>query len=208
MNIYIKGFNLVKKKFKLSFLLLIVITLIGAILEGISIALILPLLNLLLNPDEIFSNEYLNLSFILGYELSYLSIIYFYSTIFFLIYFIKNIFLILINFTQSKILLNINFYLSNLYFSKLLNQNYLSLIEEKSSTVIRTMISQTTGFASKFINSATILISEFLTLIFIISFVFIVTEKGLYLIILLLVTVLAIYYFILKKKNISISQEN
>ena len=160
MRTYIKGFNLIKKKFKLSFNLLIILMLIGAILEGVSIAFILPFIDLLVNPDKIISNKYLNLSFFLKQELDYVYIIYIYSLIFFVVYFIKNIVLILINYTQSKILLDINFYLSNLYFSKLLNQNFLNLIEEKSSTIIRTMISQTTSFAMKFIHSATLLMQN------------------------------------------------
>ena len=207
MRTYIKGFNLIKKKFKLSFNLLIILMLIGAILEGVSIAFILPFIDLLVNPDKIISNKYLNLSFFLKQELDYVYIIYIYSLIFFVVYFIKNIVLILINYTQSKILLDINFYLSNLYFSKLLNQNFLNLIEEKSSTIIRTMISQTTSFAMKFIHSATLLIAELLTFIFVLTFMFMVVGKEFYLVMIMLIFVLVIYYLFFKK-NLSIIKKN
>lgn len=207
MRTYIKGFNLIKKKFKLSFNLLIILMLIGAILEGVSIAFILPFIDLLVNPDKIISNKYLNLSFFLKQELDYVYIIYVYSLIFFVVYFIKNIVLILINYTQSKILLNINFYLSNLYFSKLLNQNFLNLIEEKSSTIIRTMISQTTSFAMKFIHSATLLIAELLTFIFVLTFMFMVVGKEFYLVMIMLIFVLVIYYLFFKKKIYQLSRK-
>ena len=207
MRTYIKGFNLIKKKFKLSFNLLIILMLIGAILEGVSIAFILPFIDLLVNPDKIISNKYLNLSFFLKQELDYVYIIYIYSLIFFVVYFIKNIVLILINYTQSKILLDINFYLSNLYFSKLLNQNFLNLIEEKSSTIIRTMISQTTSFAMKFIHSATLLIAELLTFIFILTFMFMVVGKEFYLVMIMLIFVLVIYYLFFKKKIYQLSRK-
>ena len=207
MKTYIKGFNLIKKKFKLSFNLLVILMLIGAILEGVSIAFILPFIDLLVNPDKIISNKYLNLSFFLKQELDYVYIIYVYSLIFFVVYFIKNIVLILINYTQSKILLDINFYLSNLYFSKLLNQNFLNLIEEKSSTIIRTMISQTTSFAMKFIHSATLLIAELLTFIFILTFMFMVVGKEFYLVMIMLIFVLVIYYLFFKKKIYQLSRK-
>ena len=207
MRTYIKGFNLIKKKFKLSFNLLIILMLIGAILEGVSIAFILPFIDLLVNPDKIISNKYLNLSFFLKQELDYVYIIYVYSLIFFVVYFIKNIVLILINYTQSKILLDINFYLSNLYFSKLLNQNFLNLIEEKSSTIIRTMISQTTSFAMKFIHSATLLIAELLTFIFVLTFMFMVVGKEFYLVMIMLIFVLVIYYLFFKKKIYQLSRK-
>ena len=207
MRTYIKGFNLIKKKFKLSFNLLIILMLIGAILEGVSIAFILPFIDLLVNPDKIISNKYLNLSFFLKQELDYVYIIYIYSLIFFVVYFIKNIVLILINYTQSKILLDINFYLSNLYFSKLLNQNFLNLIEEKSSTIIRTMISQTTSFAMKFIHSATLLIAELLTFIFVLTFMFMVVGKEFYLVMIMLIFVLVIYYLFFKKKIYQLSRK-
>ena len=207
MRTYIKGLNLIKKKFKLSFNLLIILMLIGAILEGVSIAFILPFIDLLVNPDKIISNKYLNLSFFLKQELDYVYIIYVYSLIFFVVYFIKNIVLILINYTQSKILLDINFYLSNLYFSKLLNQNFLNLIEEKSSTIIRTMISQTTSFAMKFIHSATLLIAELLTFIFVLTFMFMVVGKEFYLVMIMLIFVLVIYYLFFKKKIYQLSRK-
>ena len=181
--------------------------LIGAILEGVSIAFILPFIDLLVNPDKIISNKYLNLSFFLKQELDYVYIIYIYSLIFFVVYFIKNIVLILINYTQSKILLDINFYLSNLYFSKLLNQNFLNLIEEKSSTIIRTMISQTTSFAMKFIHSATLLIAELLTFIFVLTFMFMVVGKEFYLVMIMLIFVLVIYYLFFKKKIYQLSRK-
>ena len=66
--------------------------LIGAILEGVSIAFILPFIDLLVNPDKIISNKYLNLSFFLKQELDYVYIIYIYSLIFFVVYFIKILF--------------------------------------------------------------------------------------------------------------------
>ena len=41
MRTYIKGFNLIKKKFKLSFNLLIILMLIGAILEVVWLIMVL-----------------------------------------------------------------------------------------------------------------------------------------------------------------------
>jgi len=206
MEIYFKGFNLIKKKFSLSFILLSFLTVIGAIFEALGIALILPFLDFLLNPNNISTNQYLNLSFFFETELSYHFIITFYSIFFFLVYLLKNLILIIINYTQSKILLNINFYLSNLFFKNLLKQNFLSLIEEKSSSVIRTMLSQTANFADKFINSLAILFVELITLIIILIFVFLVSQKVVIILGITIIFILLVYFLYFKKKIYNLSK--
>jgi len=206
MKIYLKGFNLIKKKFKFSLLILVLITIIGAILEGISIALLLPIMELLINPDKILNNDFINLSKYIDEEISKDKIIYYFLFLFFVIFLVKNIFVILINYSQSKILLKINFFLSNSIFEKLLNENFLSVIEKKSSSIIRTMISQTSIFSINFINSMTILVSELLTFFVILTFVLILTIKEFYLILLVLIIVLIIYYLLLKKKVYNLSK--
>ena len=62
MKIYLKGFNLIKKKFKFSILILVLLTITGAMLEGMSIALILPIMELLIDPDKILNNDFVNFS--------------------------------------------------------------------------------------------------------------------------------------------------
>ena len=177
MKIYLNGFNLIKKKFKFSILILFLITIIGAILEGISIALLLPIMELLIDPNKILNNYFINLPKYIDKEISRDKIIYYFLFLFFVIFLVKNIFVILINYFQSKILLKINFYLSNSIFKKLLNENFLSVIEKKSSSIIRTMISQTGIFSINFINSLTILVSELLTFFAILTFVLILTAR-------------------------------
>ena len=107
MKIYLKGFDLVRKKFRFSILILLLLTIIGAILEGLSIALLLPTMELLINPDKIFDNDYINLSKYIDEEISRDKIIYYFLFLFFVIFLVKNIFVILINYSQSKILLKI-----------------------------------------------------------------------------------------------------
>ena len=193
MKIYLKGFDLVRKKFRFSILILLLLTIIGAILEGLSIALLLPTMELLINPDKIFDNDYINLSKYIDEEISRDKIIYYFLFLFFVIFLVKNIFVILINYSQSKILLKINFYLSNTIFQKLLNENFLNVIEKKSSSIIRTMISQTSNFSINFISSLTVLVSELLTFFAILFFVLILTIKEFYLILFVLIIILIIY---------------
>ena len=206
MKIYLIGFNLIKKKFKFSISILVLITIIGAILEGISIALLLPIMELLIDPNKILNNDFINLAKYIDKEISTDKIIYYFLFLFFVIFIVKNIFVILINYFQSKILLKINFYLSNFLFKKLLNENFLSVIEKKSSSIIRTMISQTSIFSINFINSLTILVSELLTFFAILTFVLILTVKEFYLILFLLIVILVIYYFAVKKKIYDLSK--
>lgn len=207
MEIYIKGFNLIKKKFKFSILILLLLTIIGAILEGLSIALLLPIMELLINPDKIFDNNFINLSKYIDEEISRDKIIYYFLFLFFVIFLVKNIFVILINYSQSKILLKINFYLSNSIFQKLLNENFLNVIEKKSSSIIRTMISQTSNFSINFINSLTVLVSELLTFFAVLAFVLILTIKEFYLILFVLIIILIIYYLLLRNKIYDLSKK-
>jgi len=69
------------------------------------------------------------------------------------------------------------------------------------------MISQTTSFAMKFIHSATLLIAELLTFIFILTFMFMVVGKEFYLVMVMLIFVLVIYYLFFKKKIYQLSRK-
>lgn len=206
MQIYLKGFNLIRKKFKFSILILVLITIIGAILEGVSIALLFPIMEFLIDPDKIINNDFIDISKYINLEISKDKVIYYFLFLFFVIFLVKNIFVILINYFQAKILLNINFYLSNSIFEKLLNENFLSVLEKKSSSIIRTMISQTSIFSINFINSLTILFSEILTFFAILSFVIILTIKEFYFILFFLIIILIIYYLLLKNKIYDLSK--
>ena len=201
MNIYLKGYKLIKHKFKYTILILLFFSFIGAFLEGIGLALIVPVVELLTKPDELLKNSYFDISSLFEKNVTYTETVYIYISIFFIIFLLKNVFLILIGYFQSKLLLNINFYLSNKIFKTLLSQNFLNLLEEKSSTIIRTMISQTNVFALNFIHSIAVVISELLTFFFILGVIFFVTSKELYLVILLLILILFVYWILLKKKN-------
>ena len=207
MKIYLKGFNLIKKKFKFSILILVLLTITGAVLEGMSIALILPIMELLIDPDRILNNDFVNLSKYIDEDISRDKIIYYFLFLFFIIFLVKNIFVILIGYSQSRILLKINFYLSNSIFEKLLNENFLNVIEKKSSSIIRTMISQTNIFSINFINSLSILVSELLTFFVILAFVLILTIKEFYLILFVLMIILIIYYLALRNKVYDLSKK-
>jgi len=207
MKIYLKGFNLIKKKFKFSILILVLLTITGAVLEGMSIALILPIMELLIDPDRILNNDFVNLSKYIDEDISRDKIIYYFLFLFFIIFLVKNIFVILIGYSQSRILLKINFYLSNSIFEKLLNENFLNVIEKKSSSIIRTMISQTNIFSINFINSLSILVSELLTFFVILAFVLILTIKEFYLILFVLMIILIIYYLLLRNKIYDLSKK-
>jgi ATP-binding cassette, subfamily B, bacterial PglK len=207
VNIYLKGYQLIKHKFKYTILILLFFSLIGAFLEGIGLALILPVVELITKPDELLNNSYFNFSSLIKKNITYAETVYIYISIFFIIFLLKNIFLILIGYFQSKILLGINFYLSNTIFKTLLSQNFLNLLEEKSSTIIRTMISQTNVFALNFIHSISVVVSELLTFFFILVVIFFVTNKELYLVIFLLLFILFLYWFFFKKKIYELSKK-
>lgn len=207
MNVYLKGYKLIKHKFKHTISILLFFSLIGAFLEGFGLALILPVVELLTKPDELLNNSYFNFSSFFKKNITYEDTVYIYISIFFIIFLLKNIFLILIGYFQSKILLGINFYLSNTIFKSLLSQNFLNLLEEKSSTIIRTMISQTNIFSLNFIHSIAVIVAELLTFFFILCVIFFVTNKELYLVIFLLLFILFLYWFFFKKKIYELSKK-
>lgn len=206
MNLFLQGYGLIKKKFKNSLIILGAISLIGTILDAFSIVLILPFMELLINPSKISENSILNLSFFFGREMNQAELILYYSIIILITIILKNIFVILINYNQSKILLNINFYLSNLYFTKILNLNFLDAIEQKSSQTIRTMIHQTNIFSLNFINSFNQLLIKALTLLFMATIVITFSEKYLIQVLSILFICLLLYYFFFKKKLYSIAK--
>tara|TARA_Y100000389_G_scaffold168335_1_gene173950 strand:- start:13760 stop:15466 length:1707 start_codon:yes stop_codon:yes gene_type:complete len=208
MNTFIEGYKIIHGKFGNKISILIVISVFSALLEAIGLVLIFPLFKLLTNKEINLENPYFDFSNYVGINFENTEIIFYISILFLLLIFFKNIFLILGSYIQTKILLQVKYFLSSFYFSKLLDQKFLGLMEQDNASTIRTMISQTDIFSANFIHASTVIIVEAIFFIFILSFTIILVEKEFLYVLFIITFFLVTYYFFFKKIIYNLSKKN
>ena len=117
-NLFLSSINITKifdKKESLNFYILLVMMLMGAALETLSVGLIFPLLSIMVNPTESSNLE----SFFIFFDISILSVdtitlVIYVVLFFFSIYFFKNIFLSYLFWRQSKFIYNLHEEVNNM----------------------------------------------------------------------------------------------
>ena len=142
----------------IKFLLISIFHVVSAILEILSIALILPVLDLILNNGE--------LSFFkIDLSINELNINKLLFLIFFL-YFMKSLVLFLINRFQLKVIFTISKSISNSLFKKYLSKNYVFFTKNNTATLLRNIFYETSKFSQSFLPTSIKLFSDFLITLF------------------------------------------
>lgn len=142
------------------FAIILIFQIISALLEVLSIALILPLIDLILNNGEL-SFFKINLSI---NELNTNKLLFF--IIF--VYIIKSLLLILINRYQLKVTINISKVISNKLFKKFLDEDYIFFTKNNNATLLRNINYETNKFSQSLLPSIIKLFSDFIILLFLI----------------------------------------
>ena len=155
---------IISENHKKKLLILVFLLIIGMFLETIGIGIILPILQIILDPniiyDVIFFKEILNYLGINQNE----KIIFFVLGILIAVYFIKSIYLILLTFIQKRLLANILRYLTNTLFSSYLNEEYSFHLKNNSSALIKNLQAEVSLFTS-YLSSIISIITEGVLLI-------------------------------------------
>jgi ATP-binding cassette, subfamily B, bacterial PglK len=142
----------------IKFLLISIFHVVSAILEILSIALILPVIDLILNNGE--------LSFFkIDLSINELNINKLLFLIFFL-YFMKSLVLFLINRFQLKVIFTISKSISNSLFKKYLSKNYVFFTKNNTATLLRNIFYETSKFSQSFLPTSIKLFSDFLITLF------------------------------------------
>ena len=155
---------IISENHKKKLLILVFLLIIGMFLETIGIGIILPILQIILEPniiyDVIFFKGILNY---LGIDQNE-KIIFFVLGILIAVYFIKSIYLILLTFIQKRLLANISRYLTNTLFSSYLNEEYSFHLKNNSSVLTKNLQVEVSLFTS-YLSSIISIITEGVLLI-------------------------------------------
>jgi ATP-binding cassette, subfamily B, bacterial PglK len=157
------------EKKNLFFLFLLMI--IASFLEMLSIGIIIPLINFLLNPEntgnDIFSfiprlsSDFLDLSYI---NFIILTILF--------VYILKNLFIFFYTFFSSKVILKLKASISKRLFAQYLKKDYLFHLNNNSALLIRNIQSETSTLINSFVGPFLSFWLMFLTTIFILILLF------------------------------------
>lgn len=182
----------------------IILTICLVALEVLGLAMIMPLMDLMLNQN--IENQFL-FNFIQNYNLQSIYSLDHILIIFVAIYFFKTIFSIFINFFNYTCYLNIAFFVKNTLLKKYLKMNYVKFLSKNYSELLVNVDSTTNYFAYNFIGSIITIFSElFLLLIIIILLLFHDFEKTFFLI--AMFVLFSIIYFLLTNKKLRLMGKN
>lgn len=170
----LKKINFLISKYQRKRLIILTLLLfVGMILEFLGLGLLIPVINILLDPNAFTQNEYLNSLRELFSDVSDQNFILSLLGFIVIFYLTKTCFLVLLAFKQNRFLSFLNASISNKLFSSYLNQPYEYHLKVDSSNLVKNLQIEVgyfftfiTSFMNIFIEGGLIL-SVFVTLIFI-----------------------------------------
>ena len=165
LNISKKLYSLLNKKQKKQSLFFLFLLFFSTIFEGLSVALVFPLIKIILDKDFLPSIES-KISFIELSNLGYETLVF--LCLFFIIsaYLVKSIYLIFFSWWKSNFILKINNEISGRLYKKYIYSSYTYFFNKNSSEFIRNIYSES-RYVNKAIDSLFKLIIEFFSIIII-----------------------------------------
>lgn len=146
-----KFLTILERDEKKNLLFLFLLMIVASFLEMLSIGIIIPLINFLLNPDyvgnDIFSfiprtsSDFLNLSYI---NLIIFAILF--------VYILKNLFIFFYTFFSSTVILKLKASISKRLFAQYLKNDYLFHLNNNSALLIRNIQSETSTLINSFVS--------------------------------------------------------
>ena len=173
------------------------------LLEILSLAFLVPVLNIILNPDKI--QDYLSfLNFDYEFNDNMYNDFVVYSLIgIFIVFFVKGILLIKINFSQNKIIYRVKAKLSSVLLKKYLNEKYSFHLKNNSTKLIQNTLNEVNRFVGESLIPITTFLTESLISLGLLTVLVMIEPKGAFFtIILLLILLLMVTKF---TKNIALN---
>ena len=122
MNPFKKIYLILNKKQKISLISLLVLILLGALIEMISIGLLFPFIYLITEPDSLNNNPLTSYLYFYIKDLSSINLLIIGLSFIIFVYLFKSIFISILQFLHLKITTNINIQLTNTLFRNYLYQ--------------------------------------------------------------------------------------
>ena len=203
----IKNFNLLlDKKDKKKTLIMFFLIIIGTLLEMLSIGIIFPVIQLVLNDN--FANDYPSL-FVLkdNFNLNQNQFIIYVLLFLIIVFFIKNIFILLIIIYKAKFIETLRKKLSKKLHLKYLDQNYEFFINSNTSELIRNLYQEVPKIM-KGIDGILILLTEFFILIGISLILLYISPLSTIIVIAVILILFLIYVYLTRKKLFNLGKKD
>ena len=173
-------------KQRLKFLFLFVLVVISGFLELMGISLILPFINVVMNPEIIMTNKYLNFVYNFFHITDTTNFLIFLAFILIAVYIFKNLYMLVVYFFQYKILYNSQKDISLQLIKFYVKQPYSYHLNINTSEMVRIVTNDTTN-CSHFLTNVFFLLTELIVVTLVIGFLFYINK---------LVTVVLVILFI------------
>ena len=200
MKIIFKFLQLMSKNVRRKFYLLILLLFFAGLMELFGLAMILPVINVILEPNEL-ANRIQNYDFLIFFhDLNTLKLT---STILlgtFFIYFFKNIYLLAVSWFQVTFLREFSKALTTRVFTEILKKKYLYFTGKNSTSFIK-ILSNDAVVLKNNLNYCAQIISELFTITLISILLFITHPLAMLSTVTLFISGALIFLFVLKKKT-------
>ena len=200
MKIILKFLKLMSKNMKRKFYLLILLLFFAGLMELFGLAMILPVINVILEPNELANHiqNYEFLGFIHDLNTVKLTVAILLGT--FLIYIFKNIYLLAVSWFQVTFLKDFSKELSTRVFNEILKKKYLYFTGKNSTNFIKIIANDAVVLKNN-LNYCAQIISELFTITLISMLLFITHPLAMLSTVTLFVSGTLIFLFVLKKKT-------
>ena len=195
-----KIFQILTKEQRKRFYLILFCLFIGMILEAFGIGIILPVLNVIVSPENLKQIDWLNNFFISINLIEDQQIIVFSLGLLVGVYFFKSIYLVLLSYYQNRYISFISSEISNRLFKNYLNQDFMFHNDRNSSELIK-MFQLEIYFVTLLMLSGITLITEIAIVIAIISTLLFVEPTGTSFIIIFFLIFGSLFYYFSKNKS-------
>ena len=195
-----KAFQLLSRKQKKKFYLILFCLFIGMILEAFGIGIILPVLNIIVSPESLKQFGWVNDFFVSINLVEERDIIIFSLSLLIGVYFFKSLYLVGLNYYQNRYISNISANISNRLFANYLKQDFMFHNKRNSAELIK-MFQVEVNLVTAVLLSAGILITEIAITIAIISTLFLVEPTGTIFIIIFFLVFGSLFYYFSKNKS-------
>ena len=200
MKIIFKFLQLMSKNVRRKFYLLILLLFFAGLMELFGLAMILPVINVILEPNEL-ANRIQNYDFLIFFhDLNTLKLT---TTILlgtFFIYFFKNIYLLAVSWFQVTFLREFSKALTTRVFTEILKKKYLYFTGKNSTSFIK-ILSNDADVLKNNLNYCAQIISELFTITLISILLFITHPLAMLSTVTLFISGTLIFLFVLKKKT-------
>ena len=200
MSSFLSIWALLSKQNKFYFITLIFLIIIQAFFEILSIAMVIPFVTLLLDPNSMSNIPFLNFLNPINYSISKQEIIIYMSILFLMAFIFKNITVLIINKFLFDYVYNFRKDLTTRVLEKYLHQNYIFFVKNSYSTIAANLSKEVENLSGVYFRPILIILSE---LIILISILILIVFSGYiegFLIILPFVLLTALIFKSLNKK--------